>query len=308
MKKTFVIESLDGKTDLNGVIWQEPKQKHPKAILQIVHGMAEYIERYEPLASFLSRHDFLVIGHDHLGHGESIDMDNPLHGFFCEGDSASIVVEDTFQITQYAKSRYPDTPLFILGHSMGSFVVRNFLKKYSNMVDGAILMGTTNRRNDIKMAMKMAKGLNTVSPKTKNPALDKLIFGTYNKKFKPVNSPFSWLSKNEENVEAYEQDEKCGFIFTNNGFYTLLSLIDQATKKNWYTTIQRDLPILIISGEKDPVGNYGKGPRKLALELSENYFKDVTLRLYSDLRHEILNEKESFDITCDIYDWMCHRI
>ncbi|RHH68166.1 MULTISPECIES: alpha/beta fold hydrolase [Vagococcus] len=307
MKKTFVIESLDGNTDLNGIVWH-PSTKKPKAILQIVHGMAEYIERYAPLAEYLASHNILVIGHDHLGHGESVDMDDPLHGFFCEGDSASIVVEDTFQITQYAKSRYPDTPLFILGHSMGSFVVRNYLKKYSQLVKGAILMGTTSRRNDVKMALKLAKGLNTVSPRTKNPALDKLMFGSYNQAFKPAHSPYSWLSKNPENVENYEKDDRCGFIFTNNGYYTLLSLVHGATKKHWYNTIQRDLPILIISGEKDPVGNYGKGPRKVALELSDNYFKDVTLRLYHDLRHEILNEKESLDVTLDIYDWVSHRL
>lgn len=307
MKKTFVIESLDGNTDLNGIVWY-PSTKKPKAILQIVHGMAEYIERYAPLAEYLASHNILVIGHDHLGHGESVDMDDPLHGFFCEGDSASIVVEDTFQITQYAKSRYPDTPLFILGHSMGSFVVRNYLKKYSHLVKGAILMGTTSRRNDVKMALKLAKGLNTVSPRTKNPALDKLMFGSYNQAFKPAHSPYSWLSKNPENVENYEKDDRCGFIFTNNGYYTLLSLVHGATKKHWYNTIQRDLPILIISGEKDPVGNYGKGPRKVALELSDNYFKDVTLRLYHDLRHEILNEKESLDVTLDIYDWVSHRL
>ncbi|MCI0129587.1 alpha/beta fold hydrolase [Vagococcus sp. CY53-2] len=307
MKKKFVIESLDGNTDLNGIIWHNSTKK-PKAILQVVHGMAEYVERYDPLARYLSAHDILVIGHDHLGHGESVDMDNPLHGFFCEGDSASIIVEDTFQITQYAKSRYPDTPLFILGHSMGSFVVRNYLKKYSHLVKGAILMGSTNRRKEISFGVKMAKGLNIVSPKTKNPAMDKLLFGSFNQKFKPAHSPFSWLSKNPDNVESYEQDEQCGFIFTNNGFYTLLSLMDDATKKHWFITIQRDLPVLIISGEKDPVGNYGKGPRKLALELSDNYFKDVTLRLYNDLRHEILNEKESLDVTLDIYDWIRHRL
>jgi len=308
MKKTFVIESLDGKTDLNGIIWQTPKQKNPKAILQIVHGMAEYIERYEELADYLSSHDILVIGHDHLGHGDSVDIDNPIHGFFCEGDSPSIVVEDTFQITQYAKSRYPDIPLFIMGHSMGSFVVRNYLKKYSHIVDGAILMGTNARRKDIKWAVKMTKGLNTISPKIKNPALEKMVFGTHNQRFKPVNSQFSWLSKNQKNVECYENDEKCGFTFTNNGFFTLFSLVEQATKKNWFITIQRDLPMLIISGEKDPVGNFGKGPRKVALDLSENYFKDITLRLYSELRHEILNEEESFEVICDIYDWICHRI
>ena len=307
MKKTFVIESLDGITDLNGIIWH-PTSKKPKAILQIVHGMAEYIERYDALAAFLMSQNILVIGHDHLGHGDSVDIEDPLHGFFCEGDSASIVVEDTFQITQYAKSRYPETPLFILGHSMGSFVVRNYLKKYSHSVNGAILMGSSNRRNDIKMAVKLAKALNTISPRTKNPALDKLMFGSFNQQFKPANSPFSWLSKNQTNVETYEKDDKCGFIFTNNGYYTLLTLIDEATKKHWFSTIQRELPILIISGEKDPVGNYGKGPRKLALELSDNYFKDVTLRLYNDLRHEILNEKEALDVTHDIYDWLSHRI
>ena len=308
MKKYFVIESTDEQTDLNGVIWQNEQSKSPKAIIQLVHGMAEYIERYDEFADFLAKHHFLVVGHDHLGHGESIPLEEPTYGYFSEGDSPSIIVEDTYQITHFIKKRYPNIPYFILGHSMGSFVLRNYLKTYSSEVDGAIIMGTGARKEEVTFVSKLLKGLNTLSPKTVNPAIDRLAFGNFNKKIKNPQSSFAWISKNEHNVTTYEQDDKCGFIFTNNGFYTLFNLMDAATKRGWYQTIRTDLPILIISGEKDPVGDYGKGPRKMALDLTEHYFKDVTLRLYHDLRHEILNEVEKEDVMYDIYDWMTSRL
>ncbi|AQP53301.1 hypothetical protein CBF34_04560 [Vagococcus penaei] len=308
MKKYFVIESSDQTIDLNGIIWQADTTKMPRAIFQIVHGMAEYIERYDEFAQFLAMHNFLVIGHDHLGHGDSIDFEAPQYGFFSEKDSSQHLINDTYQMTNYIKKRWPDIPIFILGHSMGSFVVRNYLKLYSDEVAGAVLMGTATYRKELKVAKNLLKGLNTLSPKTVNPAIHKLLFGSFNKKIKKPQSAMAWLSKNEENVTNYDNDSKAGFIFTNNGFFTLADLSIEATKKNWFNPIRRDLPFLIISGEQDPVGNYGKGPRKVALELSDNYFTDVTLRLYSDLRHELLNETEKEDIMYDIYDWCTSRL
>lgn len=308
MKKYFVIESTDEKTDLNGVIWQPENNKTPRAILQIIHGMAEYIERYDEFASFLTENDILVVGHDHLGHGDSVDIEHPKMGYFAKGDSAAILVEDTYQITNYIKKRYPTIPLFILGHSMGSFVLRNYLKTYSTAVEGAILMGTGGKREEVQLTKRLLNGLNTISPKAVNTAFHHLSFGSFNKKIKQPASSNAWLSKNEANVQAYDADEKCGFTFTNNGFYTLINLIDGATQRNWFKTIRSDLPLLLVSGEKDPVGNYGKIPRKIAVELTDNFFNDVTLRLYHDLRHEILNETEKEDIMNDIYDWLTNHL
>lgn len=308
MKKYFVIESMDEKTDLNGVIWQPESNKAPKAILQIIHGMAEYIERYDEFATFLNQNNILVVGHDHLGHGDSVDIESPQYGYFAKGESAEILVEDTFQITNYIKKRYPHIPLFILGHSMGSFVLRNYLKSHSAMVDGAVLMGTGGKREEVQMTKRLLKGLNTISPKVVNSAFHHLSFSSFNKKIKQPGSSNAWLSKNEDNVVAYDQDPKCGFVFTNNGFFTLISLIDGATQKNWFKTIRPDLPILIVSGEKDPVGNYGKIPRKVAVDLNDHFFSDVTLRLYHDLRHEILNEVEKDDVMNDIYDWLTNHL
>ena len=308
MKKYFVIESMDEKTDLNGVIWQPENNKAPKAILQIIHGMAEYIERYDEFAQFLNDNNILVVGHDHLGHGDSVDIESPTYGYFAKGESAEILVEDSYQITNYIKKRYPSIPLFIMGHSMGSFVLRNYLKSYSTAVDGAVLMGTGGKREEVKLTKRMLKGLNTISPKAVNTAFHHLSFSGFNKKVKQPISSNAWLSKNEENVTDYDLDPKCGFTFTNNGFYTLINLIDGATQKNWFKTIRSDLPILIVSGEKDPVGNYGKIPRKVAVDLTDNFFDDITLRLYHDLRHEILNEVEKEDVMNDIYDWLTNHL
>lgn len=308
MKKYFLIESVDEMTDLNGVIWQPDASRTPKAILQIVHGMAEYIERYDEFAQFLNENNILVVGHDHLGHGDSVDQEKPAYGYFSKGDSDQILIEDTYQITHYIQKRYPRTPFFIMGHSMGSLILRNYLKTYSEDVDGAIIMGTGDRKDEITVLKRILGGLNTISPKTVNPAIDKLAFGSFNKRIKKPESSFAWLSKNEENVNQYEADDKTGFIFTNNGFYTLLTLMDHATRTNWHKQIRHDLPLLIVSGEKDPVGDFGKGPRKIAVDLNEHFFTDVTLRLYHDLRHEILNEEEKYDVMDDIYDWITHQL
>lgn len=309
MTYEFNILSTDGQTPLRGIIWKTNSKEKPKAILQIVHGMAEHIERYNPTANILNENHIMVIGHDHLGHGQSLHSSHPIQGYFGKGHhTPGLLIEDTYQITKYIQEHYPGIPIFIMGHSMGSFVLRNYLKKYSHHVAGSILMGTSARREEASIVHTITKGLNKLSPKITNPAIDKLLFGSFNQGIKNPKSNFSWLSKNQENVVRYEEDTNCGFIFTNNGFFTLISLMDRATQKNWYQTIRRDLPVLIISGEKDPVGSYGKGPRKTALELTDHGFSDITLQLYYDLRHEILNEVEYKEIVLDIYDWMTHHL
>ncbi|MGX6978308.1 alpha/beta fold hydrolase [Vagococcus elongatus] len=305
MKKHFSFLSQDNKTDLHGMAWI-PEEK-PHGVLQIVHGMAEYIERYEPLANYLNQMGWLVVGHDHLGHGDSV-TDPKDYGFFTKKDSDKIVVEDTFQLTTLTKEKYPQLPYFILGHSMGSFIVRNYLKTHSSELTGAILMGTGSYKKELKLVLPMLKQLNKIAPKKVNPTMDKLVFGNFSKAFPEKQSSFNWLSKNQTNVTNYEADPKLGFIFTNNGFYTLLKLMASGTKEYWSENISEDLAILIISGERDPVGDFGKGPRKTAIQLQQHGVHDLTLHLYHELRHEILHEEEKELIMSDIAEWMEVRV
>ncbi|WP_314064323.1 alpha/beta hydrolase [uncultured Vagococcus sp.] len=301
MKTHIELPSKDALTTLHLVQWTPEK---PKAILQLVHGMAEFIERYDEFANYLVAQDFLVIGHDHLGHGQSVSKTEPLYGYFSDSQSANLLIEDTYQVTELIQVQHPDLPLFIMGHSMGSFVLRNYLTRYSTHLAGAIIMGTGGRRSELKFALPLAKALNQQQPKSINHFFDKLAFGGFAKHFPEKKSSFDWLSKNPDNVRTYIAHPKMGFVFTNNGFHTLFTLMSKATEINWFEPIQRELPIYITSGEQDPVGDFGKGPREVANELAEADFKDVTLHLYRDLRHEILNENEKQMVMMDILNWL----
>lgn len=301
MKQSFSFTSHNKKTPIHVVIWKPNKPAH--GILQIVHGMAEYIERYETLANYLTQQGWVVVGHDHLGHGESVDTYLP-HGFFDKKKGPEILIDDTLQVTKNIKKEYPTLPLFILGHSMGSFVVRNYLKDNSELVNGAILMGTGSEKKELSYVLPILRQLNYFQPTKINETIDRLAFGNFRKKFPEKGSSFNWLSKNQENVRRYDLDPNTGFIFSNNAFYTLFQLMHTATKKDWPKGISTKLPVLVISGENDPVGDFGKGPRKTASELKEHGLAHLTLHLYHNLRHELLNEEDSDLIMSDITEWM----
>lgn len=304
MKTTFTLPSTDLTSDLNCVLWQPTAPTQLKGVFQIIHGMAEYASRYDEFAEFLNQAGYLVIGHDHLGHGMSSADSLAPRGYFTANDSPKVLVDDAYAVTSYAKKHHPDLPYYVLGHSMGSFVLRNYLKTHSHEIQGAIIMGTGGYRGELKLALPILRQLNRFAPKKVNHLIDKVAFGNFSHPFPEKGSAFTWLSKNQLNVQAYEADPLLGFVFTNNGFYTLFKLMATATEKNWFEPIERELPLLIISGEQDPVGNFGKAPREIALSLAAANFKDVTLQLYPELRHEILNEKENELVMNDLLTWL----
>lgn len=305
MKENFSFQSHSENTRIQGYKWV-PTDKKPKLIVQLIHGMAEYAERYEPFAQFLTENHMALYAHDHLGHGRSVNSMDEL-GFFHERKAKEILIEDAHLVTKHVKHDYPEIPVVVLGHSMGSFVLRNYLKKYSTEIDGAIIMGTAGYKSELGVGLKLAQLLARLFPKKRNKQLDDLAFGSFSDYFPDHYSSFDWLSKNQENIKKYLQDDFTGFIFTNNGFHTLFDLMNDATQTDWAKTLHPDLSVLVISGEQDPVGDFGKGPRSVAKELSHAGIKDVTLHLYANLRHEILNEKENQMVMDDIYEWLYVR-
>lgn len=300
MKNEFYFPSSSQPKKIHAVVWLPNGQT--KGVIQLVHGMAEYIERYAELADLLNKNGWALIGHDHLGHGQSVTQQTD-YGYFDKHHGADVLVEDTYRLTTIIKKKLPHTKLVILGHSMGSLVVRNYLKKYSDLVDASIIMGTTAGRGDLALGLTLARQLNRFSPKKVNQRLDNIAFGNFNKSFSEA-STFNWLSKNQLNVQQYEQDELCGFTFTNNGFFTLFQLTKQANEKGWSKGIRSNLPILVISGEKDPVGEFGKGPRKVISDLRQTGHSNLTLHLYQELRHELLNEEDNHLIMNDLLGWI----
>lgn len=307
MKKyTEKITSTDSKNDLNVIIWET--EKEPIGVLQIVHGMAEYIDRYDNFAKYMTEHGFNVIGHDHLGHGHSVSNEHD-YGFFAEENGDKIIIEDMHSVTQYSREKWEELPNFILGHSMGSFCLRQYLTKYSNDVFGAIIMGTgwipsaaallgkTIATNTCK-----SKGSHTV-----NPLLIKLTLEPYNKPFAPARTNCDWLSRDEKQVDLYVNDKLCGFDFTAGAYKDFFTILEKIAKNRQLIGMRKSLPILITSGSVDPVGGK-KACEKLNAQYKRCGIDDVTLKLWENDRHEILNELDKSDVYDYIYNWLKSKI
>ena len=307
MKKyTEKIASTDSKNNLNVIIWET--EKEPIGVLQIVHGMAEYIDRYDNFAKYMTEHGFNVIGHDHLGHGHSVSDEHD-YGFFAEENGDKIIIEDMHSVTQYAREKWEELPNFILGHSMGSFCLRQYLTKYSNDVFGAIIMGTgwipsaaallgkTIATNTCK-----SKGSHTV-----NPLLIKLTLEPYNKPFAPARTNCDWLSRDEKQVDLYVNEKLCGFDFTAGAYKDFFTILEKIAKNRQLIGMRKSLPILITSGSVDPVGGK-KACEKLNAQYKRCGIDDVTLKLWENDRHEILNELDKSDVYDYIYNWLKSKI
>ena len=307
MKKyTEKIASTDSKNNLNVIIWET--EKEPIGVLQIVHGMAEYIDRYDNFAKYMTEHGFNVIGHDHLGHGHSVS-DERDYGFFAEENGDKIIIEDMHSVTQYAREKWEELPNFILGHSMGSFCLRQYLTKYSNDVFGAIIMGTGWIPSTAALLGKTI-ATNTCKSKgshTVNPLLIKLTLEPYNKPFAPARTNCDWLSRDEKQVDLYVNDKLCGFDFTAGAYKDFFTVLEKIAKNRQLIGMRKSLPILITSGSVDPVGGK-KACEKLNAQYKRCGIDDVTLKLWENDRHEILNELDKSDVYRYIYNWLKSRI
>ena len=308
MKKSEVfIPSADGKNKLHTVIW-EPDKEYPRAVLQIVHGMSEYVERYNGFASFLTQNGFAVIGNDHLGHGKSVKSDDDL-GFFASNNGDKIVIKDLYSVLLFAKDKWQGVPVFILGHSMGSFFVRQFITEYSENLNGAIVMGTGFIAD---IASKMGMTVSNIICKSKgekyrSKMLEDLTLGSNNKPFAPNRTPVDWLSRDEKVVDDYVADRLCGFRFTARAYNDFFKIIHSLAINNNAQGIVKSLPILITSGEVDPVGGK-KACEKLLFKYESAKIVDTSLKLYPNDRHEILNELDKETVYKDLADWMISKL
>lgn len=306
-KEEFTFDSRDGKTKIHAVRWV-PEGK-VVCIVQIIHGMAEYIERYEELAQYLGEKGILVTGDDHLGHGKSVGEDGT-YGYFCEQDPATVVVRDVHRLKKMTQEEYPGIPYVILGHSMGSFILRNYLFRYGTGIQGAIVCGTGSQPKALVKVSKMIAALQGVFLGQKHVAkmIDNLAFGSYNKKIPDAKTPVDWLCTEEGVVDAYVKDELCGFTFTVNGFMTLFTLLDRLNQEENLRAMPKDLPVYFIAGDMDPVGNYGEGVRKAYEDFQKVGMERISLKLYAGDRHELLNEKDKFKVYENIYPWIMDRV
>ncbi|MBR2801185.1 MAG: alpha/beta fold hydrolase [Erysipelotrichaceae bacterium] len=300
--KEFFYASADKVNQIHAGCWEPEGQ--PKAVLQIVHGMQEYFGRYDAFAQFLAKNGYLVVAEDHLGHGASVQKDED-HGYFGENGNEWLI-KDIRQLHLDTRKKYPGIPYFLLGHSMGSFLARQYIERYSPDLDGAIIMGTGWTEEGV---LKSGKTLCSLMAKFKgwrhrSPMVEKIAFGSYNKEFQPAETRVEWLTKEKFIKDKYLQDPWCTFKFTLNGYYTLFSAIGDEQKEENIAGIRKDLPVFFVSGEKDPVGDYGKGVQKSYEAFKKAGILNVQMKLYPDDRHEILNETDREAVYQDLLNWL----
>lgn len=306
-KEEFTFDSRDGKTKLHAVRWVP--EGRIICILQIIHGMSEYIERYEELARFFAERGVLVTGDDHLGHGKSVSEEGT-YGYFCKNDPATVVVRDVHRLKKMTQEAYPGLPYVILGHSMGSFILRNYLFRYGTGIEGAIVCGTGQQPKPLIRFCKMLTALQGAVLGEKHTArlIDKMAFGSYNKRIPQARTKNDWLCTDENVVDAYNKDKLCGFTFTVNGFKTLFELINRLNDTDNLSRMPKQLPVHFIAGDMDPVGAYGEGVKKAYQDFEKAGMERISIQLYPGKRHELLKETNKQQVYEELEPWLMERV
>ncbi len=301
MLHNIYYQSSDNRSTVHACIW-EPEGE-PKGILQIIHGMCEYAERYAPFAEYLNSKGYLVVAEDHLGHGETAKSPEQL-GYFDDAHDFMTVIQDIRYLQQRVSAKAVGVPYFVMGHSMGSFFCRVFISIFGDELDGAIIMGTGFQGSMLLGTAKTLVRLNAACYGWNNRSkfVKSLAFGSYNKKWGGGDG-FAWLSVNEDNRKAYEADPLCGFDFTDNGYAVLFSVIKSACSGKTFKGAPDKLPILIVSGQEDPVGSYGKAVEKVYNKYIKAG-KTAKIKLYEGVRHEILNDNSRDEVRADLLAFM----
>jgi len=277
-----------------------------RGIVQLSHGISEHIRRYDAFASFLAEQGFLVVGNDHLGHGESVGSDKTF-GFFDSSDGWNLAVEDMYRLYQQTKKEYPELPYFLFGHSMGSFLARTFLIQHPDAeISGAILCGTAQPGSGIMRSGRTISSAEIArrGKKYRSQLLQNLMFGSYNNGIENKQTDYDWLTRDADVVKEYIADPLCGGIPTAGLANDMLNGMIFNSRRVKMDEMNHKLPVFFISGDKDPVGDSGKGVLKIYTFFLNAGMEDVTLKLYHNARHELLNELNKDQVMQDILQWM----
>ncbi len=276
----------------------------PFCILQISHGMSEYMRRYEEFASFLAACGVVVCGNDHLGHGGSVATEDDL-GFFTEKGGRRFVLQDLKQMGKIARTAFPGLPLVLLGHSMGSFFARRYAAMWPQDIDGLIISGTGGKNPLVNFGLALSSVIaKTNGARTRPPLLHNMAFGSYLAKVPNPATPHDWISRDSEVVAKYSADPLCTFHFTANGFHELLAVLKKVSGPAWAVQVRKDMPVLMIQGSADPVGNYGKGPNQVRRWMHAAGVKNLEYITYEGARHEVLNETNRADVYNDVLQFL----
>lgn len=306
-RKDFYIPSKDGVHRLHVVLW-EPEGE-VRAVLQISHGMVEMIDRYEDFALFLNRYGYAVIGNDHLGHGLTAGNDGDL-GYFCPRNMSATVVADLHRVTRYARKKYKHKPYFLLGHSMGSFMARRYLMTYGMDLDGAVICGTGSQGWLVLAAGTIVAGgmRLLLGDRYRSQFLEMSAFGAYQKRIPDPRTRSDWMTRDTGIVDFCRNNKYCSFLFTVNGYRTLFEVLAFIQQKKNIDRIPAELPLFFIAGGQDPVGHYGADVRKVASGYEKAGIGDVSLKIYEEDRHEVLNELDRDQVYRDVLSWLDAKV
>ncbi len=280
-------------------------EKPPVAVLQICHGMAEYILRYADFASFLTEQGVVVCGCDHPGHGKSVQKGD-VPGYFGKGKTLQVLVDNQRLLFDLMRRKYCSLPYILLGHSMGSFVARRYMLCHKDTVDGVILCGTAGPGMPAGLGVVLSRLVSLfISDAKPSPFIGRIAFAGYNKRT-GSSVPNSWLTRDSETVRAYNKDPLCGFPFTPSAYRQLFEAIKEVNSAEWANEVPKSLPVLVASGDNDPVGAYGIGPSRVYEALKDAELCDLSLKLYPGARHEILNETNRKEVYGDFLSFILH--
>ena len=307
IKNDITFLSSNKKTNIHAIICR-PKNGQFTRIIQIIHGMCEYIERYLPFIEYLATKGFIVVGHDHLGHGQSIKSPDDL-GYFGEPNPNDLLIQDIHSLRKIIVKKYPKLPYFMCGHSMGSYLLRQYICTYSKGLAGIIILGTGYMSPCESLlalgfinVLSCFKGIKHKSNLTKKISFELGPYSKYDHQKKDLNN--SWISRDPEIVKKYYEDKNCQFDFTLNGYYGLVQSIRYSCDPSNVAKIKKDIPILFVSGDCDPVGNNGEGVRKSYEIMKLIGSVDVSMKLFMGCRHEVLNELNKDEVYEYILNWI----
>ena len=305
IKKDFTFLSSNQTTNIHAIECI-PENGQYTRVIQLVHGMLEYIERYLPFCEYLTSKGFIVVGHDHLGHGQSVNTPEDL-GYFGEPDPNQLLIQDIHSLRNITMQKYPNLPYFMCGHSMGSYLLREYLYLSSDGLSGAIIMGTGTISGCTSfMGLKFCKILSCCKgQRHRSSFVKKIVFesGPY-KHFNLQDENRSWITSDPEQARLYNDDQKMKFDFTLNGYMGLIEATKISNDSSSAEKINKDLPLLFVSGSNDPVGDNGAGVRKAYDLMVKGGVKDVSIKLFEGDRHEILNEKNREEVFEYIGNWL----
>jgi len=279
-----------------------PKTASSRGIIQLCHGMIDYVGRYKGLADYLTSQGYILAGNHHLGHGKSATAGD--YGFFAERDGVKHVLADIHTFNKYLHRSFPTLPIIIMGHSMGSFLARLYVKAHPRFVNAAIIHGTAGPNPALPLGLALAGAIGKIKGSHhKSGILKALSIGAYQKAFAEEGKN-AWLTREAELIADHDDDPYSNFDFTASGYADLFRMLKGCNKKDWFERYPKDLPTLVISGTADPVGNYGKGPSYVYKNLLIAGCSDVTLKMYEGARHELFLESNRTEVFADLVKWL----